>query len=239
MKIEKSIIPYLTNEKFSNGLNLKMSEQGSIFKNRIEALVRITNNKNVIHFGCADHPPLIESKFKNNKYLHAILDENTKHLVGLDYNPEGIDIMKNKLNMENVYLFDLFSDTLDEAVSKEKFDYILLGEILEHVNDPVSFLKEIKIKFKGVCDKIIITVPNIACKSRFNDILNDVECINTDHRYWFTPFTLAKVLTCAGYLPLEINGADIASANILNKIALKIKEPKISNCETLVAIAEI
>ena len=46
---------------------------------------------------------------------------------------------------------------------------------------------------------MVFSTPNAF---RFNNVINTLkgfECINTDHRYWFTPYTLSKVLTDSGY----------------------------------------
>ncbi len=240
-KYMSKVNPYLIGSDFSNGLKVNMSSMGDIYNSRLDALTDIVRNKKVIHFGCADHPPLILEKVKNESYLHNILLNSAEKVVGLDYNVEGIDIMKNKLDISDVYLFDLFKSELDISVKNDSFDYIILGEILEHVDDPVIFLKTLREKFKDICKCIVITVPNVACVSRYYYISNDIECINTDHRYWFTPFTLAKVLVSSGLDPININGADVSLVNVFSKLGKKIGyyNPKIKDCETLVAIAEL
>ncbi|GHV66149.1 hypothetical protein AGMMS49928_00120 [Spirochaetia bacterium] len=48
---------------------------------------------------------------------------------------------------------------MPKELENEKFDYAILGEVVEHVNDPVFFLKNIKENLKDGVEKIIITVP--------------------------------------------------------------------------------
>ena len=46
-------------------------------------------------------------------------------------------------------------------------------------------------------DKLIITVPNAFSLENLFFTLSKKECINSDHRYWFSPYTIAKICTLA------------------------------------------
>ena len=46
---------------------------------------------------------------------------------------------------------------------------------------------------------MIVTVPNALRERNCRASRNDGEIINSDHRFWFTPFTIAKVLTVADF----------------------------------------
>lgn len=73
---------------------------------------------------------------------------------------------------------------------------------MEHVDNPVYFLKKIKDKFSF--DKIIITIPNALRMDNFTQTIINTENINSDHRYWFTPYTLSKILSQSGLNAQEI-----------------------------------
>jgi 2-polyprenyl-3-methyl-5-hydroxy-6-metoxy-1,4-benzoquinol methylase len=88
--------------------------------------------------------------------------------IGKKLSPLGFDIVgiekNSKLIKENnIY----YSKIIDLDLNKghisdlEKFDFIILADILEHLQDPSSLLKECRelLKEKG---KIIISVPNVA-----------------------------------------------------------------------------
>jgi hypothetical protein len=95
--------------------------------------------------------------------------------------------------------------------------------------------------FAPYCKQIIITVPNISSKHRFNSIVSNVECINSDHRYWFTPFTSAKVVTCSGMNMSNIYGTDVVAGNYLTKkmINLSPRKYRLNDCNTLIGIAAL
>lgn len=160
-------------------------------------------NKSIIHLGCADHLDLIMKKISNNTWLHKILTENAAECIGIDINKEAIDYIKNNAGFSNVYYCDILNG-LPEEFSTKKWDYLILGEILEHVKNPSDFLEDIRAKYSGVIEKIIITVPNALRIENFKFALQNIEFINSDHYYWFTPYTLSKIVYQAGYKINEV-----------------------------------
>jgi hypothetical protein len=96
---------------------------------------------------------------------------------------------------------------------------MVMGEILEHVDIPVLFLKQIRENYKKNISQILITVPNAFSYRNMKSIKENKEVINSDHRYWFTPYTLAKIVYLAGYTVDEFFFTD----EMHNKTGLKSK----------------
>lgn len=203
MKIDRSTIPYLNGSKFSNGIKFLFSSEESFITDRITLLKTITKDASVVHVGCADHMELIEKKRKKGTWLHDILLKNAKHCIGIDINFETVKYLTDILKIDDIHCANIIKDKIPQITDK-KWDYILLGEILEHTDNPVMFLSSIKEKYSGIIDKIVITVPNAFCINNFFGTLKHSENINSDHRYWFTPFTISKVLAEAGMEADEI-----------------------------------
>ncbi|MBK9336772.1 MAG: methyltransferase domain-containing protein [Lewinellaceae bacterium] len=165
----------------------------------MEWLTPIISNKRVIHFGCVDHLSIVEQRRKENTWLHEILAKNCTDLVGIDIDEQGIAYMQ-QAGFE-AYRANVLTDPAPEAVLNRKWDYIVAGEVLEHVDNPVDFLSAIRQKYGPVTDRIIITVPNALSYTNFRFALRNTEMINSDHRFWFSPFTLLKVVERAGIIP--------------------------------------
>jgi hypothetical protein len=49
-----------------------------------------------------------------------------------------------------------------------------------------------------------LTAPNPWNRTSKKFLKKNIEIINTDHKYWFTPYTLSKILYEAGYKVEEI-----------------------------------
>ncbi len=192
MKLSE-INQYISGKDFSNGLRIDCQTNREII-DRIDFLVNITKKKKVLHIGFTDHLPLIENKISQNRWLHKRLYDSCSKCVGLDINQEAVNYVKHHLGIHDVYCHDAVNQKPLEEVKRTKYDFIILGEVLEHIDNPVQFLEKIKTNYCGLAKKIIVTVPNALNYNNFRFIRKHIECINTDHRYWFTPFTLAKVV---------------------------------------------
>jgi 2-polyprenyl-3-methyl-5-hydroxy-6-metoxy-1,4-benzoquinol methylase len=202
MKITADHREYLIGNKFDSYVKFKPEYDNEDYTliNRQDYLLKVLKGKKVIHVGCIDHVVMIEEKIKNNTWLHSEITKVAKKNLGVDINEEGIRFVREKLQIENIINCDLTNSAhISSTIVEEKWDYIVLGEILEHVDNPVHFLEQIKKNYGHVIQKIIITVPNAFYLRNIEVVLlKKYEQINSDHRYWFTPFTLAKVMLRAG-----------------------------------------
>ncbi len=214
IKTDSHLQQFLSGQSFSNFEKFKFDKKSFIPK-RIDLLESLLVNKSILHFGCCDHENLIEEKVANNSHLQEKLAKISKICIGIDNNKAGIEKLK-KLNIENCYYYDLFESNIEE-IENQLYDYVLLGEILEHIADPVAFLSMIRLKFKN-SKNLIITVPNALSSKNIYNIKRGIEEINTDHKYWFTPYTLAKVITEAGFKFESLYFVDRSKITIFDKI---------------------
>lgn len=217
---------YLKGDKFSNSYTFKLKNIDYPVEPRIKTLVEIIKGKRVLHVGCCDHIGLIPEKVKKNIWLHGLFNKNSSECIGIDIDKKAVDFINNNY-CNNAYYFDIENDQIKGSVlDGTKWDYCILGEILEHVDNPVKFLNDLKNKFSDICDKIIITVPSGFDYNLIKDFINNkVEVINSDHRYAFSPYTLAKVFVKAGIKPEQFYFADyILPTNLLKKVLIKISK---------------
>jgi 2-polyprenyl-3-methyl-5-hydroxy-6-metoxy-1,4-benzoquinol methylase len=108
--------------------------------------------------------------------------------------------MREELGYSQVTCADVIRGEVPE-IERQEWDYMLLGELLEHLDDPVGFLAAIRQRYKNNIARVIITVPNALSLLNVRSAFHHQECINTDHRHWFSPYTLGRMLICAGMQP--------------------------------------
>jgi hypothetical protein len=203
MRLDKEIFKYLKGEKFSNSLSVEYDRTRYGAISREAAITILIKDCKVIHIGCADHIPLIQEKIANNKWLHKLITDNARYCIGIDIDRDSIDFVKKETDYKNVVCGNILIDDFPE-ITDNKWDYAVFGEIIEHIDDPVHFLKTFRQRFGGSVNGFIVTVPNIYNKHHFRNMLKYREVINSDHRYWFTPYTISKILVTAGYTPEKI-----------------------------------
>lgn len=205
MKFTERDYKYLKGETFSNGYRMEL-ENNPVYS-RQETLLSILQGKTCIHVGCCDHIPLVEEKVRKNIWLHGELEKYCKNVIGIDIDQQAVDyINQKKYCSQSVYCADITESDIFEKFLLNEYEYILLGEIVEHVDNPVLFLKRMKenVQSFGFMGKFIITVPNAFCFLKNPIYQKGIEIINSDHRYWFTPFTIAKIMIQANIMPLEL-----------------------------------
>jgi len=199
MKFNQHTLDHINGNIFSNGLKIKVAKPEKKILYRLEYLKNLIKDKNVIHLGFTDHVPLIKEKIRNNNWVHKILHDAARLCIGIDIDAEAVDYVKTNIGFEDIYTHDITGDEKLNIITENQWDYLIIGEVLEHIDNPVLFLKCIKENYGNVIKNIIITVPNAFDIANIKLLRKNIEFINTDHRYWFTPFTLAKVCRQAGF----------------------------------------
>ena len=196
VNFEPDLTAYLEGTKFSSGYVFKVSDTPKHELYRDDYLRCAVEGKRILHIGCLDHVPLIGQKIQQNRWLHKILTDSAATCLGVDINRAGIEVSKAH-GYENIVCHDLLSESPCPEIADQEWDVAILGDVLEHLDAPVVFLQAMRQKYAHCLPRLIVTVPNAF---RFVNLVNGfkgVEFINSDHRYWFTPFTLLKTLTLA------------------------------------------
>lgn len=126
-----------------------------------------------------------------------------KEMEKRGYNITGIEVSKerreisSKVTKTKVLDIDLFeNDTI-----LPNFDYITLFHVLEHISDPIGFLKIIR---KHLNKKLIIEVPNaddmlLGASKEYRDFY-----WQRAHLSYFTGNTLKRVLKRAGFSSIKL-----------------------------------
>lgn len=190
---------YLKGEKFDSGLKVTISFPNAPLVFRQDLIKELVRDCAILDMGCADHAPLIETKLRQKNWLHAELASVARRCVGLDVDEEAIAIAQ-RLGF-TIYKHNVLTDPVPDLLKGEHWDYMVLGEVLEHIGNPVFFLQQIYTKYHGLVDRLMLTVPNAFRALNYQAVQQHLEFINSDHRFWFTPYTLCKVVSEAGFTP--------------------------------------
>ena len=150
---------------------------------------------------------LIESKSKilsigcGQAFVENLLQKNKNCLV------QGIDIIhKRFVKIKNYQRRDL--NTL--KFKKLNFDYVLLLDILEHLDSPEKFLKRIKDNILHKKNILIISVPNIAniairlmlLFGKFNYTERGI--LDKTHKKFYTLDSIKKTITKEGFFVKKV-----------------------------------
>lgn len=151
---------------------------------RLEYFNQKIEGKTVLHYGCADWPI-----YNLNHNLHYLMCKTSDKIDGFDVDKETIEKMiDGKIFPEGSLYYEL---------PDKKYDFILIPEVIEHINNVGLFLESILTNVKEDSE-ILITAPNAFAEYHINGIkdyqIASWETIHPDHNYWFSIYTLPNLI---------------------------------------------
>lgn len=124
-------------------------EFGTKVRNRIHWILEEAKGETILDVGCSQG------------LVSILLAREGKDVVGIDILEEAITYAKQQLEEEEEPTrkhVQLVHDNFIDYPFDQKFDCIIMGEILEHISDPARFLKKAS-DLLNPNGKLIITVP--------------------------------------------------------------------------------
>jgi len=96
-------------------------------------------------------------------------------LIGVDISKYILDIAKERY--KNIEFINGNAENLPVKISQNKYDKIICSEVLEHTENPINVLKEIK-KISKDDSVIVISVPNEKLINQIKGILQKMKIFN-------------------------------------------------------------
>lgn len=161
---------------------------------RYDLLTRISPEaKSILEFGCGE-APLGEALKRRQKC----------RVVGIELDPEAAAVAEKRIDA--VYRGDVREIV---SIMDERFEWIIGGDIVEHLDEPWSFLADLRnVATPG--GHLLLSIPNLANASVVNDLLHGrfdyvymgLTCVG--HLRFFTRQSIEDMLTIAGWTIVEI-----------------------------------
>jgi 2-polyprenyl-3-methyl-5-hydroxy-6-metoxy-1,4-benzoquinol methylase len=164
---------------------------------RVDFIKAACKDKKVLHLGCTNYPYTKEA-IDTNALLHFELEKIASEVYGFDFDQAGIDILTQH-GTKKLYQADL--EKLEAVDLNEKFDVIVAGEMIEHLNNPGLFLHGVK-RFMNADTSLIITTINAYCAMRFWTYFlrgrgGIAEPVHPDHVAYYSYSTLKLLINRA------------------------------------------
>lgn len=186
---------------------------------RVTFLLDICRNRNLLHIGFLD-APITTEKISSGEFLHTKLSSVATSNYGVDIDLSSMSEYRNISGDLNNSVIDILQSDFDVTIFKNRFDVILLPEVLEHLPNPGMALVHLgNILDVNPGSLLVITVPNAFSKEHFAAAASSVEMVHPDHYYYFSPITLKKLLKDSGFVNVEI-GLYSHTENIQNSIGI-------------------
>lgn len=165
---------------------------------RYDLLERIgPDARSILEFGCGEAP-----------LGQALKKRQPCRVVGIELDAHAAAIASKRIDA-------VFRGDVREIVSimDEKFDWIIGGDIVEHLDEPWSFLAELR-RLSTPRGRLLLSLPNLANASVVADLLQGrfdyaymgLSCVG--HLRFFTRQSIEDMLTIAGWAVEEIAPQD-------------------------------
>ena len=161
---------------------------------RLEIIKELCAGRKVLHLGCTNYPYTKEA-IDSDMLLHFELEKICSDLWGLDADSTGIEILE-QYGSKQILSGDL--ERLEEAPLQGKFDVIVAGEMIEHLNNPGLFLMGVK-RFMAPDSVLLLTTINAYCAMRFfyygaRGRKGKAEPVHPDHVAYYSYSTIKLLL---------------------------------------------
>jgi 2-polyprenyl-3-methyl-5-hydroxy-6-metoxy-1,4-benzoquinol methylase len=158
--------------------------QAPTVKDRISYLCDLARGKRVLDVGVVEHSLDASS---SAQWLHGKLCEVSKTCI-------GVDVLKEEVGALRQRGYDVRAVDLTRASLDEKFDVIVMGEVIEHVEEPGGLLRNVAsmLEDDGL---LVLTTPNpwylnVIVKNLLGSVpFKD----SADHVSWYDASTLYEV----------------------------------------------
>lgn len=163
---------------------------------RIGFIAGRCKGKRVLDIGCLDETAL--AKRGTSEWLHARIAETAASVIGID--------LSDKLTAEGLVTAPnariVKGDGTRPHIPAGEIDIIVAGEFIEHLENPLAFLRELKARYPG--HELVLSTPNGT--SLANGLMGLIgrEAQHPDHLLTSTYKTLTTLCRRAGVREWEI-----------------------------------
>ncbi len=158
----------------------------------------------------------LDEQFGNDRSRVSVLEIGSgyglflKQAFESGYDVEGIEISDTRRNIASrlvdcpIYDYNLMDQRLDEC-TKKKYDAVVMFQVLEHIQDPVTFLMNAKTGLKST-GQLIIEVPNV--EDHLLAFCNEYNLFywQRAHLSYYSASILEMVIKKAGFTKVNTKG---------------------------------
>jgi hypothetical protein len=197
-----SLIPYLRED-------IKRKRAGRCV-NFFKYLENFVKGHTVLDIGVVDHDI---GSVKSERWKHGLISKWSNSAIGIDILSEEVNMLR-KMGF-NVYVADATSD-IDLGLRVER---IFIGDVIEHVDNPVNLLKFAS-RHLAKNGLILITTPNpMYISNLWESFFRGTTVNNPEHTCWISPIMALELSRRSGlnlkeYWLLQ----SLYSGNYINKL---------------------
>ena len=155
----------------------------------VDWILKQITGKSCLDIGCIEHDL---SYTERDSWKHKKIKEVASRVV-------GVDILEEYVETLNKRGYDIrICDATSDKFLGEKFDIVFMGDVIEHVENPVNLVR-FAIRHLNDNGKVIVKTPNPFYIDNIKKFAQNKSYVNFEHIAWFTPtmaLELARRANC-------------------------------------------
>jgi SAM-dependent methyltransferase len=194
----------------------RWAKENTVNLERIEAILSVVKGPDILNLGCVGHSLPARPKEKAH-WLHVQLTERFPgaRIVGLDNDASNVERMREMG-------FDAVLGDAHGLTYVSCFDTIVVGELIEHLQNPGECLEGCRRALKPG-GRIILTTPNAFCAMLgLMYLKNFNRAFNAEHVLWFCPQTLHSLAERCGLRIVKFDFVDDLAPEITRSNAYRL-----------------
>lgn len=221
--IRNGNIPVIAERAYVYEMDVKPREENISPQNISKDRIRMKEKWNMNYFNLQPHYALIDLMDDDKEAELEVLE------IGCDLGASLIEI-KNRFHNANIHGLEINRDAVNishnimdivegnienrNVCFKQKFDYVVFGDVLEHLRDPLGTVKYCKTLLKSD-GTILASIPNIMHISVMKQLLaghfeyQDTGLLDRTHIHFFTYYEILKMFEEAGFTVKRIEGSRV------------------------------
>lgn len=183
-----------------------LSRSPILIEDREEFIAQRAAGKRVLDVGVVAHT---SDAYESDKWLHRHVRERATYCLGCDVLGPEIEVLRQRG-------FNVICHDITKAPLNDRFDLIILGEIIEHIDRPGEMLANCREMLRED-GKVILTTPNpwfvtFALKG----LLCETPLVESvDHVAWYDPSTLCELASRFGFRLERFTGIKVTQTYTL------------------------
>jgi SAM-dependent methyltransferase len=166
---------------------------------RFAYLCDLATGRRVVHVGFVDAGCQMLNE-QSGAWLHEHLARTASELIGLDLDRAGVEDARGR--GYEAHAVDCRDVDAVRALGLPPADLVVAGEVIEHLDDPGSFLDGLH-ALVAPGGLLVVTTPNASGLVNTAALLGNLEVNHPDHVVLYSCTTLDTMLTRHGWQPVE------------------------------------
>ena len=166
---------------------------------RFDYLCDLATRRRVVHIGFVDAGCQMLNE-QSGAWLHEHLARTASELIGLDLDAAGVEDARQR--GYEAHAVDCRDIEAVRALGLPPADLVVAGEVIEHLDDPGSFLDGLH-ALVAPGGLLVVTTPNATGLVNAAALLGNFEVNHPDHVVMYTCATLDAMLTRHRWTPVE------------------------------------